>query len=60
MKDKINLLNILSDKILEDLNLFANESLKNNEEETNKKFYDLIQRVIVESIHNKKDKIIYK
>jgi hypothetical protein len=57
MKRDIKILDILSEKTKKDIDLFVVNSFLSEDKERNKEFYNIIQRVIVESSLGSKDKI---
>jgi len=57
MQEEIKILDILSDKTKDDIKFFVTNSSISDDPERKKKFYDIIQRVIVESSIGSKDKI---
>ena len=60
MKEEIKILNILSEKTKNDIKIFVTNCSISEDPERKKKFYDIIQRVIVESSLGSKDKIKFK
>jgi hypothetical protein len=57
MQGDIKILDILSEKTKKDIDLFVVNSFLSEDKERNKEFYNIIQRVIVESSLGSKDKI---
>ena len=55
--EEIKILGILSDKTRDDIKFFVTNCSISDDPERKKKFYDIIQRVIVESTLGSKDKI---
>ena len=56
-EEEIKILGILSDKTRDDIKFFVTNCSISDDTERKKKFYDIIQRVIVESTLGSKDKI---
>lgn len=57
MKEDIKVLDILSDKTKKDIDLFVINSFLSEDTKRKKEFYNIIQRIIVESSLGSKDKI---
>jgi hypothetical protein len=57
MQGDIKILGILSEKTKKDIDFFVVNSFLSEDKERNKEFYNIIQRVIVESSLGSKDKI---
>lgn len=56
-REEIKILDILSDKTKLDIKIFVTNCSISDDPERKKNFYDIIQRVIVESSLGSKDKI---
>lgn len=57
MKEDIKVLDILSNKTKKDIDLFVINSFLSGDTKRKKEFYNIIQRIIVESSLGSKDKI---
>jgi len=57
MQEEIKILNILSEKTKKDIKMFVANCSISEDPERKKKFYDIIQKVIIESSLGMKDKI---